>query len=261
MKVQDITNRFEEFAPKTLAFPRDPIGLQIGDLNQEISKILVTLDVRPNVVEEAITNGCNMIFSHHPVMFRPAQSLDLTIAQNKMYADIIKNDITVYSAHTNLDVVEEGMNDWLADKIGLSQKTTLETPNGNIGKFGMLKSKVSISDFSEFLKKQFNLDGIRVVSDRYDKDIQKVAVIGGDGGKFYPEVIAQNCDAFITGDVYYHTGHDMESEGLTVFDVGHNVEKICIPKLSQLFNQWKNEAQWNVEIVESKVNTNPYRFF
>ena len=90
--------------------------------------------------------------------------------------------------------------------------------------------------------------------------VKNVAVVGGDGGKFYPEMLKAGADVFVTGDVYYHTGHDMLADGINVVDVGHNVEKICIPKLASLFNEWKANNDWEVEIIESTINTNPYQF-
>lgn len=119
VKVKDIVSRFEEFAPKWMAEKGDPVGLQLGDLSQEVHKMMVTLDVRPETVQEAIDQDVDFIFAHHPAMFRPVQPFDLAVPQNKMYAELIKHNITVYGAHTNLDNANGGMNDWLADLFGL----------------------------------------------------------------------------------------------------------------------------------------------
>lgn len=119
VKVKEIVARFEEFAPKWMAEPGDPIGLQLGDLNREVKKMMITLDVRPETVQEALENGVDFIFAHHPAMFVPVKKFDLSEPQNKMYAELIKNDITVYAAHTNLDNANGGMNDWLAEELNL----------------------------------------------------------------------------------------------------------------------------------------------
>ena len=120
MKVKELVDRFEQFAPKKLAMEKDPVGLQIGSLNSEVHKVMTTLDVRPEVVDEAIENGVDFIFAHHPVMFHPARNLDLDNPQNAMYANIIAHHITVYAAHTNLDSADGGMNDWLAETLRLN---------------------------------------------------------------------------------------------------------------------------------------------
>ena len=262
MLAKKLIDRFESFAPKTIAFTNDPVGLQIGNVNNDIKRVLVTLDVRPEVVDEAIKQNCDMIFSHHPLIFRPIKNLDLSNPQNQMYAKLIQNSILVYSAHTNLDVAKGGMNDWLTEAMGLNHVQTVYSNHydTNIGRIGVLPTPVTVEEFAKTLKKIFNLDGLRLVANDNKAMVKNVAVVGGDGGKFYPEMLKAGADVFVTGDVYYHTGHDMLADGINVVDVGHNVEKICIPKLASLFNEWKANNDWKVEIIESTVNTNPYQF-
>lgn len=262
MLAKKLIDRFESFAPKTIAFTNDPVGLQIGNVNNDIKRVMVTLDVRPEVVDEAIKQNCDMIFSHHPLIFRPIKNLDLSNPQNQMYAKLIQNSILVYSAHTNLDVAKGGMNDWLTEAMGLNhvQMVYSNHYDTNIGRIGVLPTPVTVEEFTKTLKKIFNLDGLRLVANDNKAMVKNVAVVGGDGGKFYPEMLKAGADVFVTGDVYYHTGHDMLADGINVVDVGHNVEKICIPKLASLFNEWKANNDWEVEIIESTVNTNPYQF-
>ena len=93
MKATELIAKIEAYAPRDLAWERDPIGLQLGDPNQEIHTVMTALDVRPEVVAEAIANNVDFIFAHHPMIFRPAKNLDLSVPQNKMYADLIKHDI------------------------------------------------------------------------------------------------------------------------------------------------------------------------
>ncbi|WP_029258036.1 Nif3-like dinuclear metal center hexameric protein [Pediococcus pentosaceus CGMCC 7049] len=262
MLAKKLIDRFESFAPKTIAFTNDPVGLQIGNVNNDIKRVMVTLDVRPEVVDEAIKQNCDMIFSHHPLIFRPIKNLDLSNPQNQMYAKLIQNSILVYSAHTNLDVAKGGMNDWLTEAMGLNhvQMVYSNHYDTNIGRIGVLPTPVTVEEFAKTLKKIFNLEGLRLVANDNKAMVKNVAVIGGDGGKFYPEMLKAGADVFVTGDVYYHTGHDMLADGINAVDVGHNVEKICIPKLASLFNEWKANNDWEVEIIESTVNTNPYQF-
>lgn len=115
LTVKIFIDRFEQFAPPTYAVEKDPIGLHFGQMNQKITKILVTLDVRPEVVDEAIEIGADFIFTHHPPIFSPVGRLTEDDPQQAMYAKIIRNNIAVYAAHTNLDAAPAGMNDWLAD--------------------------------------------------------------------------------------------------------------------------------------------------
>lgn len=122
-KGTEIIARFERFASPQLAESWDHSGLQIGNPDQPVHKVMTTLDVRPAVVDEAIDQGVDFIFAHHPVMFKPAKDLDTRNPQNAMYAKLLAHQITVYAAHTNLDTVNGGMNDWLADQLGLNNTT------------------------------------------------------------------------------------------------------------------------------------------
>ena len=121
----EFIQKFESFAPKYLAEAGDPVGLAVGTLKKPIEKMMVTLDVRPEVVQEAIEQHVDFIFAHHPPIFRPLKNLATDDAQTKMYADLLKNDITVYAAHTNLDVATNGMNTWLADELNLAETEIL----------------------------------------------------------------------------------------------------------------------------------------
>ena len=118
---QTLIKAFEAWAPKTIAEKWDKVGLQVGTLNKRIKKMMVTLDVLENVVDEAISKDVNLIFAHHPVIFHPLEKLLTDNGQSKIIAKCIKHDIAVYSAHTNLDIVGGGMNDWLAEALELEQ--------------------------------------------------------------------------------------------------------------------------------------------
>ncbi|GLB46902.1 GTP cyclohydrolase 1 type 2 [Philodulcilactobacillus myokoensis] len=265
MKVRTIVDQFEKLAPKQLAESWDPIGLQIGSLNANVNKMMITLDVRPEVVDEAIKRHVDFIFAHHPVMFHPAKNLDLSNPQNQMYANIIKHHITVYAAHTNLDSANHGMNDWLAQQVGLNHVSGL-VPNHfdpdhySMGRVGELKKSISVMDFAKKCKKIFNINGLRLISHHPDQVIKKVAILGGSGSEFYPQVLKKHADVYITGDVTYHTAHDMIASGLSVIDPGHHIECICIPKLAELFQKWNQEFNWNIEIVKTEINTEPFTF-
>ncbi|AWV35280.1 MULTISPECIES: Nif3-like dinuclear metal center hexameric protein [Paenibacillus] len=118
-KGQTVIQYMEQLAPKHLAEDWDKIGLQLGTLQKEITNVLVALDVNDEVVEEAIRLGCNLIIAHHAIIFRPLQGIQTDTPAGKMYEKLIKNDIAVYISHTNLDVTEGGMNDWMAEALGI----------------------------------------------------------------------------------------------------------------------------------------------
>lgn len=117
-----------ELAPKWLAEDFDFVGLQVGRLDKRVRKVLVTLDVRQNTVEEAIAADVDLIIAHHPLLFKPLRPLDVATPKGKVVAELIKHDITVVAAHTNLDKANGGMNDWLAAALHLQNVTGLTAP-------------------------------------------------------------------------------------------------------------------------------------
>lgn len=126
-KGQTVIQLFDRMVPKHLAMPDDRIGLQLGTLQKEIRTILIALDVTDEVVEEAIREGADLIIAHHAIMYRPIAHLQTDTPAGRLYEKLIKHDIAVYIAHTNYDVAEGGMNDLMADALGLTATTHLES--------------------------------------------------------------------------------------------------------------------------------------
>lgn len=118
-KGQTVAQLMEQLAPKHYAVEGDRIGLQLGTLSKPIPKVLVALDVTDAVVDEAIEIGANLIIAHHAIIFRPLAKIDTSTPAGKLYEKLIKHDIAVYIAHTNLDVTDGGINDWMADMLGI----------------------------------------------------------------------------------------------------------------------------------------------
>lgn len=260
-KVADIVNHLEQDFPKEIASKGDPVGIQIGSMDADVTKVMTTLDVRPQVVDEAVEKGVNFIVSHHPVMFLPAKNLDFSDPQNEMYGKIIANGITVYSIHTNSDKAQDGSADWQAEELGLKdvEPFALDDDGIAIGRKGRLNEQMSAKDFAYYVKDKMNIKMVRLITDNNDKMISSVAFICGDGGKFWHQAVDEGVDAFITGDVYYHVGHDMISSGLTVVDPGHYTEKLFKYKVADRLNKWNEEYNWNVPVEISEVSTNPFQ--
>ena len=121
----EVIQLFEQFSPKAFAMEGDKIGLQIGALNQPVENVLIALDVTEEVVEEAITKNVQLIIAHHPPIFRPLKKIATDTPAGRMIARLIKHDIAVYAAHTNLDVAKGGVNDLLAEALGLKDPQVL----------------------------------------------------------------------------------------------------------------------------------------
>lgn len=262
-KIKEVVADFEAFCPQQLAESWDHVGLQIGDLDQEITKMMVTLDVRPEVVQEAINQGVNFIFSHHPLLFTPVKTFDLSDPQCQMYAKLLKHNITVYAAHTNLDSVVGGMNDWVAAALGLEDVKILlpnATKTAGLGRVGKLKKPMSLTALIALCKDQLDTAGIRAITRNLNQTVETVALVAGSGSKFFPAAVKQGADVFITGDVTYHTGHDVLAADFSMLDVGHHIEAICKESLKNLFIKSRTKNDWTFDIIKSQVNTDPFVF-
>ncbi|KIS03466.1 Nif3-like dinuclear metal center hexameric protein [Paucilactobacillus wasatchensis] len=268
MIAQTLIDRFEQFASPKIAEPGDPVGLQLGNANREVKTVMTTLDVRPEVVEEAIEQQVDFIFAHHPMMFHAAHNLDLSDPQNEMYAALLRHNIVVYGAHTNLDNVNGGMNDWLAEQLDLHDTKPLLAGGTDpltgqhygMGRVGTLAQEIPVSNFAEYCCQVFNLTGLRLIKPLHERLIKTVAVLGGSGGQFYRQAVNQGADAYVTGDVSYHVGHDMIAQGLTVVDPGHHIECVCKEKLQAMFINWAHENDWDIKVIASQLNTDPVTF-
>lgn len=266
----DLIQRFEQFASPQLAESWDHPGLQIGNPDQPLHRLMTTLDVRPEVVQEAIAQNVDFIFAHHPIMFHPAKDLDTRNPQNQMYADLLSHHITVYAAHTNLDSANGGMNDWLANQLGLIKVERLldhglDPVSGQpvgMGRVGQLSTPMTVTEFIQYCQRIFSVKGLRWVLNPADSGriIRRVAVLGGAGQDFWPAAVKARADAYVTGDVTYHFAHDMLANHLMVVDPGHHIEAICEPQLAKLFTKWQAENHWDFEIIQNQLNTDPFHF-
>ncbi len=116
---EQLVQWMEEWAPKHLAMPEDRIGLQVGRIDRPIRRIMVTLDLLENVADEAVEKGVDLIISHHPLIYHPLKQIRTDLSQGRIVSKLLKNDIAVYVCHTNFDAAEGGMNDLMADRLGL----------------------------------------------------------------------------------------------------------------------------------------------
>lgn len=222
MKLNKILDYFEEIAPKELAEEWDNVGLLVGRMGDDITKILVCLDFSENVLEQAIKEECEMIVTHHPVIFKPLKALT-----SPLLLKAAANNICVYSCHTNLDSAEGGVNEALAEKLKLSDVQTDE-----MLRFGKLPCEMSAEEFFEHVKTCLGVSALRVNNVR--KPIGKIGILGGSGADFMGLAIKNNCDAFVTGEASYHAAQAAESEELLLVCAGHfETEVPVVPVLSK----------------------------
>lgn len=125
MKLSKLIKNFELFYPTYLASDWDNVGLQLGDYNKDVKTILTVLEITEDVIDEAIEKDVDLIISHHPLIFKPLKKLTIDNSHSNKIVNLIKNDIAVYAAHTNVDTANNGMNDWLAQVLGIERTRPL----------------------------------------------------------------------------------------------------------------------------------------
>ncbi|WP_152656233.1 Nif3-like dinuclear metal center hexameric protein [Oceanobacillus sp. CFH 90083] len=366
LKHADFFQIMDSWAPANLAYHWDNIGLQTGRFHDTTSRILVTLDVTEEVVDEAVEKEANLIIAHHPLLFQPLKQINVDHPKGRVLQKLLKNDITVFAAHTNLDIAEGGVNDLLSDAIGLKNKEPLEVleqesllkvvvfvpdshvqelrealheggagqigdyshctfqtagqgtfrpseeanpyigkqnkltyveekkleavvPKSNlakvmeaihsahpyeepaydmyplenkgssigIGRFGVLEQSVPMKEFVEKVKEHLDMSTVRV-SGNIEKNVKRVAVLGGSGEKYVRHALRKKADVYITGDMTFHAAQDAEQLGLTVIDAGHYIEKIM--KAAARNRLIQEIPAFQSKIYVSEVNTDPFIF-
>ncbi len=234
--VGEVFSYLQEKAPFELQADFDNAGFLVGREAAAVSKILVALDATESVVEEACELGAQLIVTHHPVIFGPVQAVtDQTVAGRVLLA-LAELRIAAICAHTNLDAVEGGVNDALALRLGLTNIQLLKQdgvdrqgrPYG-IGRVGYV-SEQPLYDFAMAVKRLLGANGLRLVAG--ERPVRKVAVGGGACSDMVQDVLAQECDTFITSDVKYHHFLEARALGINLVDAGHfPTENVVCPVL------------------------------
>ena len=218
MLLSEIIENLEKFAPPELACEWDNIGLMVGDRSTEVKRAVVTLDVTENTIDLAVENNCELIVSHHPFIMSLGKNMAYDSHQNKMIYKLIKNDIAVYSMHTNFDSCIGGVNTVICEKLGLNGYPT-EQPC--IIMSGQLSCEKTLSEFIDMVKKIFCVTAVTYSGD-LNKKIKTVAVCGGGGGSFLE--MAKNeekADVYFTGEVKYHDFQQAVSMNMPIVTAGH----------------------------------------
>ena len=231
MTVQKIFDFLNEKFPTDTACDFDNVGLLVGDPNAEVKKAVVALDCTPSAVNTALKNGCQLIITHHPIIFDP---LKRVIAGSAVY-EVIKNGISVISMHTNLDVGIGGVNDCLSFALSLENVTKVTAADGYLLNVGELSSPLSPDALALYIKEKLG-GAVKYVG--AERKIKHVLLCSGSGGSYVTEVKKQNCDALITADVKHNQFLDAERLGISVFDAGHfETEDVVTEPLKQLLTQ------------------------
>jgi dinuclear metal center YbgI/SA1388 family protein len=260
MKISDIIHHLETIAPGQYQEAYDNSGLIAGDIATECKGVLVSLDCTEEIVKEAFEKKCNLIVSHHPLIFRPVRRIHPVDETGRTLMAAIKSDIAIYAIHTNLDNIISGVNATIADRLALINREILlpraDQESIGSGLIGDLKKAVPETQLLRNLKDEFNIPVIRH-SPLTGKPVSRVALCGGSGSFLIPNALQRGAGFFISADIKYHAFFEGDKK-MVIADIGHfESEQFTIDLLYQVIL----EKFPNFAVLKSGIVTNPVNYY
>ena len=224
-------------APLELQMDFDNAGFLVGDRGRRVEKALLALDATSEVIDEAIDFGADMIITHHPLIWNAMKSLTTDDIMQRRVMKLVKNNISLVSMHTNLDIADGGVNDAFAAALGLEDPGPLGDPEG-LCRVGYLSSPMPLQDFACKVCRDLHANGVRYAG--CGKMVHRVAVGGGACADYVHHAITAGCDTFVTADLSYHQFLDAEGMGINLIDAGHfpTEDPVCARLVSYLTDRF-----------------------
>ena len=265
-QVRDVIAIMEEIAPPAFALEGDSIGLQVGNRLGKVRNVLLCLDVTTAVLQEAQSLGIDLVIAHHPLVFRPLSRLVITTYPGTLIAQAVRSDISVYAAHSNLDLAPGGVNDVLVDiltaELGDYTREPLLCREGSttigLGRVIRLCSPVDWHTIIHIIETGLSPQFIRLAGEPISH-VTSIAICGGSGNGLVETVIEQEAELFITGELKYHDALQAKILGLTTLEAGHYHTEV--PVLAPLQDRLKRETQaqgYDVQVAVTSQITCPY---
>ena len=259
MQIKAFITSLEEWAPLRFQESYDNSGLIVGDPESNCTGILCSLDCTEAVIEEAIQKGCNLIVSHHPIIFKGIKQFSGDHYVNRTVLKAIQNNIALYAIHTNLDNVLHGVNSSLADRLHLENRKILAPIPGlfdangqavGAGIVGELPLETEPEAFVKWVKEQFKLDVLKHTK-LINKNLITIGLCGGSGSFLLDQIKAKNIDCFITSDLKYHDFFEADGKYL-LLDIGHGESEQFVPAL---IVDYLKRKFLTFAVLESEVKT------
>jgi len=230
--VADVVSAIETFAPRQLQESYDNSGLQIGNLQSKVDAVLLCLDVTEETLREAVERECNMVVSHHPLLFRGLKQIAGLTPTQRMVEYAIRHSIAIYSAHTSLDSTVGGISAEMARMIGVKVQSVLEPkddPQYGLGVVGNIQPMPTMQ-FLRKLKDAFGVKALRYSRENPKVVIRRIAICGGSGASMIQSAIKAGADIFVTGDIKYHD-YTTYAEDILLADIGHYEGELCARRI------------------------------
>lgn len=249
MTVNDIYTYLDEKYNFSLALPYDNVGHLVGSLDNIVTGIVVCLDCTDEAITEAVEKGANLIVTHHPVIFDPLKA----VTDESLIYRLIRNDISVISAHTNLDQADGGVNDALCEALELTSVEKATDSEGYLFRIGEIAEPVSADAFADYVGKRLNVP-IKYVGT--NNAVKRVAVCSGSGGSMLADVANLGVDAYVTADIKHNVFLEAHALGLVLLDAGHfNTEDLIVSPLAKELRRAFSET----EVTENHFSPIKYK--
>lgn len=238
VSIKDIYKYIDEIAPFETAMDYDNVGIIVGNSSMQVHDVLIALDATREVIAEAKNLHAQLIITHHPIIFAPLKR----IKSDDIVSEMIKNDIGLLAAHTNLDLAPKyGVNACLAEKLELKNTN----PMKEFGLIGELHCEIDTHSFISFVAEKLNVRGLRF--NALEKKIKKVAVCSGSGGDLVEESYERGVDVLVTGEIKHHEILRANDLGLALVDVGHFMsENVVVAPLAKILSKKFSDVKFHV---------------
>jgi len=240
-KLGRVINAVEEIIPNEYAEDWDNSGMQLGDPDWQIERIWVALDPLPEVISAACRRDVDLVITHHPLIFKPLSAIDVSTLEGFVIQQALNHRVAIYSAHTNLDRIKDGVNDVLATRIGLCNITSLPidvvSEKPGFGRIGNLTQPSSLAMLAGSLKEALGLGHVKVAGN-LDMSVKTAAVCSGSGSSMVSAFFHAGADVFISGDLKYHDARHFEFAQKALIDIGHFAsEHLIVEMLAERLNR------------------------
>ncbi len=257
MKLSECIERLESFCPVSFAAGWDNSGLQVGNEDKEIRRVMLALDATSDVIGQAVEKRADLLLTHHPLLFHGCSRVTGRDFVGKRILQLAEAGIACYAMHTNFDVL--GMADAAADELKLLNREVLsvtyedDVSREGFGRIGQLPEFMSLRETAAVVKKAFGVEAVRVYGDP-EQTIVTAALLPGAGSSELDQAVKAGADVMITGDISHHTGLDAVEKGIAVIDAGHyGIEKLFVPYMASYFAR----EMPMTEVIRA-VETEPY---
>lgn len=260
-KLALVIQQLNTVAPSSLALDFDNSGLNVGDENAQISGITLCLDVTKEVIKEAYSDGNNLIVSHHPIIFSPVTNLVAGYKTNDVIINAVEKGINLYSMHTNLDTIEGGVNDAIAQLLGMKNLSILDetSPNVGIGRVGSIE-KCTIEELMKKINSALNTWSVTANAD-LQKTIDVCCIVNGAGAseEYLLKAKQMGAQVFISGEIKHHVALYARSINLPVINVGHYaMENFYMPLLKEKIDVALKGAGINLNVKITNANADTF---